>query len=82
MNLPTEDWDNKSEIKYDESISGITAPENFTMTAAVSMDAASYASLSAEDNYVKIQGVVKLGDDWSWNDSSDIKQLKKGSFTQ
>ena len=82
LNLTTEDWDNKAEIKYDESISGITAPENFTMTATVSLDDASYASLSAEDNYVKIQGVVKLGDDWSWNDSSDIKQLKKGSFTQ
>ncbi len=82
LNLTTEDWNNKAEIKYDESISGITVPENFTMTAIVSLDETSFASLSGEENYLKIQGVVKLGDNWDWNDSQDIKQLKSSSFTK
>lgn len=82
LNLTEEDWNNKAEIQYDESISGITVPENFTMTAAVSLDETSFASLTVEENYLKIQGVVKLGDNWDWNDSQDIKQLKSSSFTK
>lgn len=81
LNLTTEDWDNK-EITYDEGISGITVTENFTMAATISMDSTSYNSLSNGTNYLKIQGIVKLGDEWTWNDSQDIKQLKKDSFTQ
>ncbi|MCM1256412.1 MAG: Ig-like domain-containing protein [Roseburia sp.] len=81
LNLTTEDWDNKAEIKYDESISDITVPENFTMTATISLDQTSYDSLSGS-GYLKIQGVVKLGDGWDWNDSQDIKELKSSDFTK
>lgn len=82
LDLKTEDWKNKKEIAYDENIPDITVPENYTMTATVSLDDTSYSSLANGENYFKIQGVVKLTDDWKWTQSEDIKQLKKDSFTK
>lgn len=76
-----ENWgDDKPIITYDNKISNISVPENFTMTATISLDQASYNSLG-ESDYLKIQGVVKLGEKWDWKDSKDIKQLKKSNFT-
>lgn len=82
LDLPEENWSDKKELAYDKSISDVTVTEKFTMTAKVSLDSTAYASLEGEDDFLKIQGVVKLGDDWKWNDSQDIKQLMKDSFSQ
>lgn len=77
-----EDWsDDKPIVTYDSGISGISVPENFTMTATISLDQASYNSLSGS-NYLKIQGVVKLGAGSKWTDSQTIPQLTANSFKQ
>ena len=78
LNESKPDWD-KNETAYDESISDITIPENFTMTATVSLDESSYTSLSEEGDYFQIQGIVKLGDSWDW--STGIKELVQSDFT-
>ncbi len=81
LKLPEEDWgDNKPIIAYDESISGIKTSENFTMTADVFLDEAGYTSLAEAGDYLKLQGVVKLGDAWDWNDSQDIPYLEQKNF--
>lgn len=90
LDIVTEDWSNDDMImKYDESISGKSTTENFTMTAEVSIDEAGYQSLgekddaaAEEDDHIKLQGVVKLGADWTWTDSQTIPYLKQSDFTK
>ena len=81
LNLETEDWDNKTILTYDNAIDGISVTESFTMTADISMGQEAWASMTAE-SYLKVQGVVKLGDDWTWTDSQDIPYLTSASFTE
>lgn len=82
LELPTEDWGkNKPIITYDEGIQeNISITENFTMTADIYLDEEGYQSLTNEGNYLKIQGVVKLGDDWTWTDSQNISYLEQKNF--
>lgn len=81
LKLPEEDWgDNKPIINYDESIDGIKTTANFTMTAQVTLDEAGYNSLAEAGDYLKLQGVVKLGEAWEWNDSKDIPYLEQKNF--
>lgn len=84
INLPEEDpkWAKDKIIQaYDNSISNITAPKNFTMTATVSLDNNAYTSLSTEGNYLKIQGVVKIASFDNWTDSQTIPYLTQDKFT-
>ena len=81
LKLPEEDWgDNKPIIAYDESIKDIKITKNFTMTADVYLDEAGYKSLTEAGDYIKLQGVVKLGEAWDWNDSQDIPYLEQKNF--
>lgn len=81
LKLPEEDWgDNKPIIAYDESIKDIKITKNFTMTADVYLDEAGYKSLAEAGDYIKLQGVVKLGEAWDWNDSQDIPYLEQKNF--
>lgn len=81
LKLPEEDWgDNKPIIAYDESVKDINIIKNFTMTADVFLDEAGYKSLAEAGDYLKLQGVVKLGDGWDWNDSQDIPYLEQKNF--
>lgn len=82
LSLPEEDWVNKPIITYDESITDVTVTENFTLTADVTLDAAAYASLGDEGDYMKLQGVVKLGAAWTWTDSQTIPYLTQDRFVQ
>lgn len=90
LNIATEDWGDDDMIKtYDEKISGKTTTENFTMTAEVSIDEAGFQSLGEKDDeaaeesdHIKLQGVVKLGADWTWTDSQTIPYLTQGDFTK
>ena len=83
LNLPVEDWgDAKPIITYDESIADISTTENFTMTADVMLDQEAYTSLAEEGDYMKLQGVVKLGDGWTWTDSQVIPYLQQKDFAQ
>ncbi|MGN0396290.1 MAG: glycosyl hydrolase [Coprococcus sp.] len=79
--LPEEDWgEDKPIIPYDVSISDITLTENFNMTADITIDADTYASLADEGDYLKLQGVVKVGEDWAWKDSQVIPYITQDSF--
>ena len=81
LTIPEEDWgDNKPIIAYDESIQDINITKNFTMTADIYLDEDGYNSLAEEGDFLKIQGVVKLGDEWVWNDSQDIPYLEQKNF--
>ncbi len=83
LELPEEDWgDNKPVIAYDEKIQNINITKNFTMTADVYLDEDGYNSLAEAGNYLKLQGVVKLGDKWDWTDSQDIPYLEQKNFTK
>ncbi len=85
-----EDWDNKVIFSYDESVQDIKTTANFKVTADVYLDKAAYDSLAAdaddvegEEDYLKIQSVVKINDnDWTWTQSEDIKYLTQNSFVQ
>ena len=68
LDLVAEDWNTKlPDYKYDESISGVTAQSDMTMTADVTLDASSYESLDTDGDYFKVQGVIKVSDSWKWN---------------
>lgn len=76
-----EDWsDAKPIISYDESVTGVAVSENFTMQADVLLDAEAYNSLAEEGDYLKLQGVVKTGADWTWQDSQNIPYLQQSDF--
>ena len=83
MNLETEDWNKKTTLIYDQAIDGISITESFTMTADVSLGKAAYESI-AERDYLKVQGVVKLGEKWEYTKCIDeeIKKLTQSDFTE
>ena len=82
LDLQTEDWSNKPEAKITEAVTDTQCASNFDMTAAVIIDEAGYQSLQTGENYLKVQGVVKLGADWTWTDSQDIPYLDASKFTK
>lgn len=79
LDLETVNWDNLTEYQYDDSISGIKTSEKMTLTANVSMDSDSYKSLGDGD-YLKLQGVIKTGEEWTWNQGKTEGCLTKDSF--
>ncbi len=80
LDLISESWDNLKEYEYDESISGVTAQSDMTMTADVTLDASSYESLDTDGDYFKVQGVIKVSDSWKWNQGKKESYLDKNSF--
>lgn len=81
LELPDDDWgDQKPVIPITESVSEVQAAENFDMTAEISIDAEGYQSLAEDGDYLKLQGVVKIGADWTWTDSQDIPYLEAKNF--
>jgi len=82
LDLVEEDWADgkKSDNVYDTGISGINITKDFTMTADVCLDEAGFTSLSEAGDFLKIQGVVKIGDKWEWTDSQDIPYLEQKNF--
>lgn len=69
LDLATEDWDNPPMITYDESIADCVTTKDFTMKADITLDDEAYASLGTGESYLKVQGIVKLGSEWTWTDS-------------
>ncbi|MBO5303433.1 MAG: InlB B-repeat-containing protein [Lachnospiraceae bacterium] len=86
----TEDWDEKIVFSYDEGVQDVKTTANFKVTADVYLDKTAYDSLAAdaddtegEEDYLKIQSVVKINDnDWTWTQSEDIKYMTQSSFVQ
>lgn len=82
LDLISESWDNLKEYEYDGSISGVKTSEKMTLTADVSMDEASYKSLEDSGDYLKLQGVLKIGANWEWKEGKEVAYLDKNSFKQ
>ena len=82
LDLATEDWDNPPMITYDESIADCVTTKDFTMKADITLDDEAYASLGTGESYLKVQGIVKLGSEWTWTDSQDIPYLQQSSFSE
>lgn len=82
LDLKTENWDGLKEYEYDGSISGVKTSEKMTLTADVSMDEASYKSLEDSGDYLKLQGVLKIGANWEWKEGKEVAYLDKNSFKQ
>ena len=82
LDLATEDWDNPLMITYDESIADCVTTKDFTMKADITLDDEAYASLGTGESYLKVQGIVKLGSEWTWTDSQDIPYLQQSSFSE
>ena len=81
LDLKTENWDNLKEYEYDGSISGVKTSEKMTLNAYVSIDEASYNSLEDSGDYLKLQGVIKIGAKWAWTQGKTEGYLNKDSFT-
>lgn len=81
-NLEEEDWDGKIIFPYDEGIKGFVGNvnEEYELTAKVTIDEASYQTLSTDKAHLNIQGVTKLGEKWDWKNSTDCQWLQKDSF--
>lgn len=83
-NLEKEDWDGNGKIifPYDEGIKGSVGNvnEEYELTAKVTIDEASYQTLSTDKAHLNIQGVTKLGEQWDWKNSTDCQWLQKDSF--
>ena len=83
--LDAEDWNNgKVTIAYPGSIEDtIELGNSYKVGAKVTIDADAYATLSAsESNYIKFQGVVKLGSDWTYTTGDSWPALYASNFTQ
>ncbi len=81
--LTQEDWDNKVEAVYAYTNSTVlNVDELYTLSAKVTIDADAYATLTASDsNYVKVQGVTKIGADWAYKTGVKEMALYAGDFT-
>lgn len=76
-----EDWDNKASFVYaytnDETR---TLTENFKLNSRVSIDENAYKTLETAGNYFKLQGVVKIGDKWTYTSGDSWPEFNKDSF--
>ncbi len=78
----TETWSDDAICAYDQSISDVTVTSNCTLYATVSIDKDAYNSLADDGDYLKFQGIIKIGDDWSWTQSDSYPYLTQSSFTE
>ena len=80
--LTAEDWGQKKEVKYaDTTDAERKVNENFTVDGKVTIDTNAYNSL-ANGGYLKLQGVVKLGGEWTYTTGDTLPYLEQGSFTE
>ena len=78
-----EDWNNKVEFTYaytNDEQRALT--ENFKLKTRVAINADAYKTLETDGNHIKLQGVVKIGDDWTYTNGDSWPWLDKNAFTQ
>lgn len=78
-----EDWDNKEEIvyAYTNDAERITT-ENFKVKVKVEISADAYKTLEKDGNYIKLQGIVKLTDGWTYTKGDSWPYLNKDEFKE
>ena len=78
-----EDWGNKGNLTYAyTNNTELTTTDNFKVTATIGISKDAYATLEKEGNYLKLQGVVKLTDDWTYTTGNSWPYLDKNAFTE
>ncbi|MDE6432908.1 MAG: leucine-rich repeat protein [Lachnospiraceae bacterium] len=76
------EWANKKEVTYAYTNNDkITLPADYTLSVDVTLDDDGYNSLADDEDYLKIQGVVK-GSTWNYLASPDIKELTQADFSE
>ena len=78
-----EDWNNKVEFTYaytNDEQRALT--ENFKLKTRVAINADAYKTLETDGNHIKLQGVVKVGDAWTYTNGDSWPWLDKNAFTQ
>lgn len=82
--LDAEDWgDKKATVVYAyTNDTDRQVKSNFSVKARVRINAADYATLDKDGSYIKLQGVVKLTDAWTYTKGDTWPYLDKSAFTQ
>lgn len=82
--LDAEDWgDKKATVVYAyTNDTDRQVKSNFSVKARVRINAADYATLDKDGSYIKLQGVVKLTDAWTYTNGDTWPYLDKNAFTQ
>lgn len=82
--LDAEDWgDKKATVVYAyTNDTDRQVKSNFSVKARVRINAADYATLDKDGSYIKLQGVVKLTDAWTYTKGDTWPYLDKNAFTQ
>lgn len=79
--LSAEDWDQKATLTYDyTNVLNVSVLANFKLKGRVLIDEAAYQTLAKDGNYVKLQGVVKLGSDWTYTTGASWPYLNQSAF--
>lgn len=82
--LNAEDWGDKKKtvvFAYTNDTDR-QVKSNFSVKARVRINAADYATLDKDGSYIKLQGVVKLTDAWTYTKGDTWPYLDKSAFTQ
>ena len=82
--LNAEDWgDKKATVVFAyTNDTDRQVKSNFSVKARVRINAADYATLDKDGSYIKLQGVVKLTDAWTYTKGDTWPYLDKSAFTQ
>ena len=81
--LDTEDWgDKKATVVYAyTNDTDRQVKSNFSVKARVGISADDYATLDKDGSYIKLQGIVKLTDAWTYTKGDTWPYLDKSAFT-
>ena len=80
-NNQEEDWGAKKEVTYAYTNDvEINVAKNYTVDATINIDEEALTSLEVEGSYIKFQGVVKLGDGWTYVSGDSWPMLEYEDF--
>lgn len=78
-----EDWDNKEEVVYAyTNDTERKTTTNFNVNTKVRISKEGYETLEKEGNYIKLQGIVKLTDRWTYTKGDSWPYLNKDEFKE
>ena len=81
--LIAEDWDKKAQITYayTNDVERNTK-SNFDLKTRVKISADAYQTLEKDGSFIKLQGVVKLTDSWTYTSGDSWPYLDKSAFKE
>lgn len=77
-----EDWSTTiRRLTVDDAVSGVSVSNGSVFRGKITIDKDAYDSLTTEGSYIKLQSVMKIGDNSEWNQGVKYPYLDKNSFT-